>query len=79
MRDKGIMHCMILGLKLSNFTLDLNLFTTVLKSRVGIKKLGELARVVGAVPVKDNKNIVVLKLPLPPQLVVASKGRKKKL
>ncbi|XP_046435020.1 uncharacterized protein LOC124186923 [Neodiprion fabricii] len=78
MRDKGIMHCLILGLTISNFTLDLNLFTTIIKNGAGIKKLGELARFVGAVPTKDNKNVVVLKLPLPPQLALAKKGKKKK-
>ncbi|XP_012255265.2 uncharacterized protein LOC105685590 [Athalia rosae] len=77
MRDKGMIHCIILGLMISNYKLDLNLLTTIFKNRVGIKKLGELARFVGAVSSKDDKNSVILKLPLPPQLVVARKGKKK--
>lgn len=78
MKDKGIVHCLVLGLMVSNYTLDLNLFTTILKNRVGVKKLGELARFIGAVPLKEKKTTVVLKLPLPPKLAVAKKGGKRK-
>lgn len=75
MKDKGTVHCLILGLMIHNYTLDLNLFAT--NNRIGIKKLGEMARLIGAVPHKDKKNTFVLKLPLPPQLVIAKQGGKK--
>lgn len=66
MRDKGIIHCIILGLTIWNFTLDLELFATMFMMRLGMKKLLDLARWISAVPLKDKKS-VVLRLPLPAQ------------
>lgn len=77
MRDKGVIHCMILALTIYNFELDLELFATILQNRaMGLKKLIALARVIGALPNKNDKNIISLKVPLPPQISAVRKGRK---
>ncbi|XP_014210157.1 uncharacterized protein LOC106640592 [Copidosoma floridanum] len=65
MRDKGIMHSIIIGLTIWNYILDLELFSSLFKFRLGLKKLQELARLLCAVPLKDDKQRVTLKLPLP--------------
>lgn len=74
MKDRGIVHCMILALAICNYSLDLEIFASEIGGRISLKKLSEFARTIGAVPSKDNKKIVVLKLPLPPP---SSLGRKK--
>lgn len=77
MRDKGIIHCMILALMIGNYKLDLDLFSTILSNTRGVKKFTELARIVGAVPLKDDKKMVVLKVPLPPPLRIMRKVKRK--
>ncbi|KAK2586264.1 hypothetical protein KPH14_001520 [Odynerus spinipes] len=77
MRDKAVIHCLILGLIISNFVLDLELFSTVLNNRVGIRKLTDLAKIIAAVPSKDDKKAICLKLPLPSQAAIIKKRRKK--
>ncbi|KAF7997136.1 hypothetical protein HCN44_005413 [Aphidius gifuensis] len=66
-RDKGFVHCLILGLMISDYTLNLELFATMISGKTGLKKLNELARIIGARSSKDNTLNIVLKLPLPPQ------------
>lgn len=64
-KDKGIIHCMILALLINDYTLDLELFATEIGGRISLKKMTDFARLICAIPLKDNKKIVVLKLPLP--------------
>lgn len=77
MRDKAIIHCIILGFFISNFVLDLELFATILNNRIGLRKLMDLARIILAVPNKDDKKVFTLKLPLPNPISLVKKGRKK--
>lgn len=77
MKDKGVIHCMILALIICNFTLDLKVFATILNNRMGLKKLTAMARIIGAVLNKDDKQVINLKVPLPTQVPVVKKGKKK--
>lgn len=77
MKDKGVIHCIILALIICNFNLNLESFATIFTHRMGLKKLTDLARIIGAVPSKDDKKIVILKLPLPAPTSVVKKGKKK--
>lgn len=77
MKDKALIHCIILGLIVSDFILDLELFATVLSNRVGLKKLLDISRIVAAAPRKDNRKTVTLQLPLPNPIALIKKGRKK--
>ncbi|XP_063973151.1 uncharacterized protein LOC135160492 [Diachasmimorpha longicaudata] len=76
-RDKALLHCMILALMILDFKLDLTLFATLITGRLGLKKLQDLARLVGAVPVKTDKKVVVLKVPLPAAPTLVPRGKKK--
>ncbi|XP_017762089.1 PREDICTED: DNA-directed RNA polymerase I subunit RPA49-like [Eufriesea mexicana] len=76
-KDKGVLHCMILALIICNFSLDLELFSTIFSHRIGLKKLTDLARIIGALPNKEDKKIVTLKVPLPAPVSVVKKGKKK--
>ncbi|XP_011501167.1 PREDICTED: uncharacterized protein LOC105364835 [Ceratosolen solmsi marchali] len=73
MKDKGIIHCIILGLIIWNFKLDLELFSSMFKIRIGIKKLFELAKWTHAVQHKDDKKCVIYKLPLPSHSIKSKK------
>ncbi|CAD1477762.1 unnamed protein product, partial [Heterotrigona itama] len=64
-KDKGVIHCMILALMICNFTLDLELFATLFTHRTGLKKLTDLAKIIGALPNKEDKKFITLKVPLP--------------
>lgn len=77
MKDKGVIHCMILALIICNFVLDLEMFATILKNRMGLKKLTDIARIIGAVSNKEDKKVITLKIPLPTQVPVVKKGKKK--
>lgn len=79
MKDKALIHILILALTISNFALDLELFRVMLATRTGLKKLTDLARIIGAVPNKDDKKIITLKLPLPAPAPLVKKGRKASL
>lgn len=63
MKDKGVIHCMILALIINNYALDIELFVTIFSHRTGLKKLTGLARIIGALPNKEDKKIVTLKVP----------------
>ncbi|XP_076247779.1 DNA-directed RNA polymerase I subunit RPA49 [Calliopsis andreniformis] len=76
-KDKGVIHCMILALIICNFTLDLELFATIFNHRMSLKKLTNLARIIGALPNKEDKKVITLKVPLPAPLSVIKKGKKK--
>lgn len=76
-KDKGVLHCMILALIIYNFSLDLELFSTLFSHRTGLKKMTDLARIIGALPNKQDKKIVTLKVPLPAPVSVVKKGKKK--
>lgn len=65
MKDKGIIHCIVIALMIWNFVFNLEQFSTMFKFRISIKKLQELSRMLGAVQMKDNKGCYALKLPLP--------------
>ena len=69
---------MILALAICDYSLDLELFATEIGSRISIKKLTDFARMICAVPLKENKKIVVLKLPLPPQISSFAKRKSRK-
>ena len=78
MRDKGLIHCIILGLIIWNYKLDLEKFSTLFELKVlGIKKLLDLSKYIYAVPSKEDKKTIILKLPLP-QDVPKFVGKKKK-
>lgn len=76
-KDKGVIHCMILALIINNFTLDLELFATIFSHRMGLKKMTDLARIVGALPNKEDKKLITLKVPLPTAVPVVKKGKRK--
>ncbi|XP_012231582.2 uncharacterized protein Polr1E [Linepithema humile] len=76
MKDKGLIHCLILALTVSNFILDLELFRVMLETRISLKKLTDLAKIIGAVPNKDDKKIITLKVPLPAPVSFIKKGKK---
>lgn len=76
-KDKGVIHCMILALTICNFILDIELFATIFSHRMGLKKITDLARIIGALPTKEDKKIITLKVPLPPPAPVIKKGKKK--
>ncbi|PBC25428.1 uncharacterized protein LOC107993276 isoform X1 [Apis cerana] len=76
-KDKGVIHCMILALIICNFTLDLELFSTIFSHRMGLKKLTDLARIIGALPNKEDKKIITLKIPLPAPVSIVKKGKRK--
>ncbi|XP_046820794.1 uncharacterized protein LOC124425058 [Vespa crabro] len=78
MKDKAIIHCIILGLIISDFIIDLELLATMLNSRIGIRKLIDLAKIIAAVPNKNDKKTFTLKLPLPEQVTMVKKGKKKR-
>lgn len=77
MKDKGLIHCLILALTASNFELDLELFRTILKRKTGLKKLMNFVKIIGAVSSKKDKNIIILKVPLP-SVSLVKKGKKGK-
>ena len=68
---------MILALMICNFTLDLELFATLFTHRTGLKKLTDLARIIGALPNKEDKKFITLKVPLPTQVSLVKKGKRK--
>lgn len=78
MKDKGLLHSLILALTISNFILDLELFRITLEIRTSLKKLMDLAKIIGAVSTKEDKKIIMLKVPLPPPVSLIKKGKKKK-
>lgn len=77
MKDKAIIHSLILALTISNYTLDLESFRLMMGTRTSLKKLLDLAKIIGAVPNKDDKKIITLKVPLPAPVPAVKKGRKK--
>ncbi|XP_043667245.1 uncharacterized protein LOC122628737 isoform X3 [Vespula pensylvanica] len=78
MKDKAIIHCIILGLIISDFVIDLELLATMLHNRIGIRKLIDLAKIIAAVPNKNDKKTFTLRLPLPEQVAMVKKGKKKR-
>ncbi|KAL6264944.1 hypothetical protein P5V15_005040 [Pogonomyrmex californicus] len=77
MKDKGLVHCLILALTISNFVLDLESFRVMLELRTSLKKLTDLAKIIGATASKDDKKVIILKVPLPPPVSLVKKGKKK--
>ncbi|KAG5322518.1 RPA49 polymerase, partial [Pseudoatta argentina] len=76
MTDKGLVHSLILALTISNFTLDLEMFRFMFKKRTSLKKLMGLTKLIGAVPSKNDKKIIVLKVPMPPPVSPVKKTKK---
>jgi len=76
MKDKGLVHSLILALTVSNFMLDLDLFRGTIEMRTSLKKLMDLAKIIGAVTTKEDKKVIVLKIPLPPPVSLVKKGKK---
>lgn len=70
---------MILALIISDFKLDLEIFSSLLHD-TGLKKLRDFARIIGATSMKDRKHRIVLKIPLPTQqsLVRHARANKRK-
>ncbi|XP_014221183.1 uncharacterized protein LOC106648645 [Trichogramma pretiosum] len=58
---KGLLHCIILGLIIWDYKLDMEQFNTMF-TRTATKKLIELARYIHAVPIEDDKKSVVLQI-----------------
>ena len=78
MKDKGLIHSMLLGLSIRNYKLDLESFGSLFQLKsLGVKKLLDLSRYIYAVPSKEDKKIIMLKLPLPEEMPKAT-GKKKK-
>lgn len=77
-KDKAVIHCMILALVICNFVLDIELYSTIFSHRTALKKLLRLARIIGALPNKEDKRLVTLKVPLPPPMSTVNKKTKKK-
>ncbi|XP_011708126.1 PREDICTED: uncharacterized protein LOC105462910 [Wasmannia auropunctata] len=76
MKDKGLVHCIILALTILNFTLDLELFRIMLETRTSLKKLTDLAKIIGAVSTKEDKKVIMLKVPLPPPVSLVKRGKR---
>lgn len=76
MKDKGLVHCLILALIISNFELDLEQFRVILKRKTGLKKLMNFVKIIGAVSSKKDKNIIMLKVPLPSPVSLVQRGKK---
>lgn len=76
MKDKGLVHSLILALTVSNFVLDLEQFRVMLEIRTSLKKLTDLAKIIGAVSTKDDKKVIMLKVPMPPPKSLVKKGKK---
>lgn len=76
MKDKGAIHSLIISLMLTNFALDIELFKTIIGVRIGIKKMTDLAKIVGAVLDKNDKKTFILKIPLPAPVSIIKKGKK---
>ncbi|EFN84477.1 uncharacterized protein LOC105183234 [Harpegnathos saltator] len=74
-KDKAIIHSLILALTILNYTLDLESFRLMLETRISLKKLLDLSKIIGAVPNKDDKKIITLKIPLPAPVPVVKKKR----
>ncbi|XP_047112317.1 uncharacterized protein LOC124789066 [Schistocerca piceifrons] len=71
-RDKAICHVIVLGLLANKFKLNVEPLLASIK--IGATRLQQLCRAIGAVPSVSNKNIVVLKAPLPPLTSVGGGG-----
>ncbi|KAI4500073.1 hypothetical protein M0802_004943 [Mischocyttarus mexicanus] len=78
-KDKAITHCLILGLFISDYVVNIELLATMLKSRIGTRKLSNISRILGMVPCKNDKNTYILKLPLPKQTSMVKVGKRKRL
>lgn len=76
MKDKGLVHSLILALTVSNFVLDLEQFRVTLEIRTSLKKLADLGKIIGAVATKDDKKVIMLKVPMPPPMSLVKKGKK---
>lgn len=76
MKDKGLVHCLILALTISNFELDLEQFRGISKRKTGLKKLMSFVKIIGAVSSKKDKNIIMLKVPLPSPVSLIKRGKK---
>ncbi|KAL7301711.1 hypothetical protein TKK_0005708 [Trichogramma kaykai] len=61
LQHKGLLHCMILGLIIWDYKLDMELFHTMF-IRTSTKKLFEFAKCIPAVSVTDDKKFVVLRI-----------------
>lgn len=68
---------MILALMICNFTLDLELFATLFTHRTGLKKLTDFARFIGALPNKEDKKFITLKVPLPKPMFLLKRRKNK--
>lgn len=67
-----------MALAINDYSLDLELFATEIGVRISLKKMTEFARLICALPLKENKKIVVLKLPLPPPLSLFANRKNRK-
>ncbi|XP_078050199.1 uncharacterized protein LOC144476819 [Augochlora pura] len=76
-KDKAMIHCMIIALTICNFILDVELLATTFSHKIGLKKLIDLARIVGAMPTKEDRKIVTLKVPLPPPAAALKRIKRK--
>ncbi|KAL0116750.1 hypothetical protein PUN28_009990 [Cardiocondyla obscurior] len=75
MKDKGLVHSLILALTISNFVLDLEQFRVMLETRTSLKKLMDLAKIIGAISTKEDKKVITLKVPLPPPMSLIKKTK----
>lgn len=77
-KDKAVMHCLILALMIRGYRLNLQEFSEQINANCGINKLKSLARLLGAVVDKSEKDTIIMKCPLPPPPQIVKRISKKK-
>lgn len=75
LRDKTICYILVLAMIAMDFQIDVEALSKSVK--VGVKKLHEITRVLAFSSHRKNKDLVILKLPLPPAVSTSPKKRKR--
>ncbi|RZB66621.1 DNA-directed RNA polymerase I subunit RPA49-like, partial [Asbolus verrucosus] len=75
MKDKAICH--ILVLSMIGFDYQLDIETLAKSMKLGIKKLQEMGRILAFSPHGKDKSRMVLKIPLPPAVLLSPKKRRR--
>lgn len=73
LKDKCVCYLLVLCITMNGYKLDLGMLSKDIK--IGLKKLQEMSRVLSF---SVDKNVAVLKLPLPAPLSVVKKDKAKK-
>jgi hypothetical protein len=75
LRDKTICYILVLAMIAMDFQINVEALSKSVK--VGVKKLHEITRVLAFSSHRKNKDLVILKLPLPPAVSTSPKKRKR--